>query len=188
MNHSLYRWSYKLNKIIPSILHLSICLLIWSLKSSWTRTKLSSCNQNWHLHRCKYNASQYIQVLFKDPDCVKIAPSTLQLGTYTNKKVKLLGSCNLYLIHPDTRCITEVTFFVASNEGSILISCAKSLDLGLIKPHDRLDHLPPEGNVIFSSADKLMDESWLKVPMLLRKPKLKSSNERLLFVFQWWTI
>ena len=60
--------------------------------------------------------------LFKDPDCAKIAPSDLQLGTYTNKKVKILGSCNLYIIHPDTRCITEVTFFVVSNEGSILIS------------------------------------------------------------------
>ena len=28
--------------------------------------------------------------LFKDPDYAKIAPSDLQLGTYTDKKVKLL--------------------------------------------------------------------------------------------------
>ena len=48
--------------------------------------------------------------LLKDPDCAKIAPSDLQLGTYTNKKVKILGSCNLYVIHPDTRCIAKVTF------------------------------------------------------------------------------
>ena len=33
--------------------------------------------------------------LFKDPDCAKIAPSDLQLGTYTNKKVNILGSCNI---------------------------------------------------------------------------------------------
>ena len=50
--------------------------------------------------------------LFKDSDCAKIASSDLQLGTYTNKKVKILGSCNLYTIHPDARSITEVTFFV----------------------------------------------------------------------------
>ena len=49
--------------------------------------------------------------LFKDLDCAKITPSDLQLGRYTNKKVKILGSCNLYIIHPDIRCITEVTFF-----------------------------------------------------------------------------
>ena len=43
--------------------------------------------------------------LFKDPDSAKIAPSDLQLGTYTNENVKIIGSCNLYIIHPDTRCI-----------------------------------------------------------------------------------
>ena len=43
--------------------------------------------------------------LFKDSDHAKIAPSDLQLGTYTNKKVKIIGSCNLYIIHPDTRCM-----------------------------------------------------------------------------------
>ena len=115
--------------------------------------------------------------LFKDPDCDKIVPSDLQLGTYTNKKVNILGFCNLYIIHPDTRCTMEVTIFVASNEGSILISCATSPTLGLIKPHDSLDCLLPEGNVISSSADKIKDETQLKVCMLVRKPKLKSSNE-----------
>ena len=68
--------------------------------------------------------------------------------------------------------------FVASNEGRILISHATSLALDLIKPHDRLDHLPPEANVISSSADKLKSESQLKVHMLVRKHKLKSSNEK----------
>ena len=45
-------------------------------------------------------------------------------------------------------------------------------------PYDRLDHLPPEGNVISSSADKLKDESQLKVHRLIRKLKLKSSKEK----------
>ena len=66
---------------------------------------------------------------------------------------------------------------VVTNEGSSLISYATSLALGLIKPHDRLDHLSPEGNVISSSANKIEDKSQLKVHMLVRKPKLKSSNE-----------
>ena len=30
------------------------------------------------------------QLLFMDPDCTKLAPSDLQLGTYTNKKASLL--------------------------------------------------------------------------------------------------
>ena len=48
--------------------------------------------------------------LFMDQYCGKIAPSDLQLGTYTNKKVKIIGSCNLYVVHPDTRCIEEILF------------------------------------------------------------------------------
>ena len=90
--------------------------------------------------------------LFKDLDCAKIAPSDLQLGTYTNKKVQILASCNLYLIHPDTRCISETTVFVASNEGSILISCTTSLALGMIKPHEKLDHPPPTRAILFPAV------------------------------------
>ena len=119
--------------------------------------------------------------LFKDPDCSKIAPSDLQLGTYTNRKVKIIGSCNLHVMHPDTRCVEEIPFIVASNEVSILISCATCLALGLIKPHEKLHHPPPEGNrnVIYSSADKVKkrDESQLNVYQLVRKPKLKTSKE-----------
>ena len=119
--------------------------------------------------------------LFKDPDCGQIAPSDLKLGTYTNKKVRIIGSCDFYIIHPDTRCIKEIPFFVASIEGSTLISCTTSLALGLIKPHEKLDHPFPKGNknIIYSIADKIKrkDESQLNVHMLSRKPKLKTSNE-----------
>ena len=49
--------------------------------------------------------------LFKDPDCAKIAPTDLQLGIYTKRKVKIIGSCNSYVIHLDTRCMEEIPFF-----------------------------------------------------------------------------
>ena len=102
----------------------------------------------------------------------KLAPSDLQLGTYTNNKVKLIGVCELYVVHPSTKSIKAVTFFVAHNEESVLISCATSLALGLIKPHASLDHLPPGGNIISSSADQpINDKSQLNVHMLLEKLK-----------------
>ena len=103
--------------------------------------------------------------LFKDPDCAKIAPSDLQLGTYTNKKVKILGSCNLYIIHPKTRLLQK-QHFLASTEGSMFISYATSLALGLIKPHVSLDNSLPGGNVISSSADQPRnDKSQFNVHM-----------------------
>ena len=119
--------------------------------------------------------------LLKDEDCSQNAPSNLQMATYTNKKVKMIGSCNLYIIYPDTRCLEDTQFYAAGNEGSILISCTTSLALSLMKLHEKLDHPPPEGNrnAIYSSVDKIKkwDESQLNVHQLVRKPKLKASKE-----------
>ena len=70
------------------------------------------------------------QLLFKDPNCTKLANSDLQLGTYTDNKVKLIGACEVYVVHPSTKTSDTVTFFVTCNEGSVLISCATSLALG----------------------------------------------------------
>ena len=82
-------------------------------------------------------------------------------------------------MYPDTRCLEETRFYVAGNEGSILISCATSLALSLIKPHEKLDHLPAKGNknIIYSSADKMKknDESRFKV----QQTKLKTNAEKI---------
>ena len=121
------------------------------------------------------------QKLFKDTDCTQIESSNLQLGTYTNKRVKIIGSCHLYTIYPDTRCLEKVRFYIAGNKGSVLISCTTSLQLGLIKPKEKIDHLPPEGKrkVIYSRADKIkkkkQDESCLEVHMLVQEDKMESS-------------
>ena len=93
------------------------------------------------------------RLLFQDPDCKKVAPSKLETGTYTTNTVKLVGSCVFYLVHPGTKCLQEVTFYVASNNGSVLLSCATTLALGLIQPHTRLDYLSPRASLIASSAD-----------------------------------
>ena len=91
--------------------------------------------------------------MFQDPDCKKLAPSKLEIGKYTTDTVKLVGSCVFYLVHPDTKCLQEVTFYVASNNGSVLLSCTTMLALGLIQPHTRLDYLPPRASLITSSDD-----------------------------------
>ena len=119
--------------------------------------------------------------LFKDADCTQIEPSNLLLGIYTSKRVKIMGSCYLYITHLDTRFLEKGRSYVAGNEGSVLISCTTSLELGLIKPKEKLNHLPPEGKrkVIYSSADKIkkkeQDKSCLEVHMLVQEDKMESS-------------
>ena len=71
---------------------------------------------------------------------------------------------------------------MASNEGSILISCATSLALSLIQPNVSLDNPPPVSYVISSSADQLRnDKSQMNVHMLRDKSnnKLKTSAEKI---------
>ena len=123
-------------------------------KTKFLQARIDTCTDGNIMPVSIYN------YLFKDPDCAMIAPSDLQLGTYNNNKVKIIGSCNLYIMHSDTRCLEEIPFFVASNEGSIINSCATSLELGLIKPHEKLNHPAQEGNrnVIYSSADKIKEK------------------------------
>ena len=93
------------------------------------------------------------QLVFNDTKMQKLAPSNLQVGTYTTDTVKIVGSCTFYLVHPDTKKPIEVTFYVAMNDGSVLLSCTTTLLLGLIQPRPRLDYLPPRASLITSSAD-----------------------------------
>ena len=95
------------------------------------------------------------KLVFQDPNFKKLAPSNLEIGTYTTITVKLVGSCMFYLVHPDTKHPLEVTFYVASNNGSVLLSCVATLALGLTQPHTRLDYLPPRASYIANNADHL---------------------------------
>ena len=57
-------------------------------------------------------------------------------------------------MHPNTRSLKQVTFKVVNHEGSVIISCATSLDLGLVQQHSELYTRVPDGRrLIFSSAD-----------------------------------
>ena len=129
------------NAKIPTTSHL-ITNLAYKLKqhhkrNQYLRARLDTC-----ANVIIMPASVY-KLVFHDPDLKKLAPSKFEIGTYTADTVKLVGSCTFHLVHPDTKCLQEVTFYVASNIGSLLLSCATTLAIGLIKPHIRLDYLPP---------------------------------------------
>ena len=42
------------------------------------------------------------RLVFKDPEMKKLAPSSLEIGTYTNDTVKIVGSCMFHVVHPDS--------------------------------------------------------------------------------------
>ena len=57
-------------------------------------------------------ASVY-KLVFNDPELKKLVTSNLKICTYTTDTVKIMGSCLFYLVHPDTKKLQEVTFYVA---------------------------------------------------------------------------
>ena len=119
------------------------------------------------------------KLLYKDPDCVKIAPcSKSGISTYTTEKTPVLGSCDLFIVHPNTRSLKLVTFQVVNCEGSIIISCATSLELGLIQLHIVLYTRVPDGRrLIFSSANdpKKMQKCEAQVTMCSGKKGQETS-------------
>ena len=50
------------------------------------------------------------QLMFKDPSLKKLTPSTLEIETYTNDVVKIIGSCQFYLLHPENKKLIKVIF------------------------------------------------------------------------------
>ena len=81
-------------------------------------------------------------------------PSDIKLGVWGDDQIALLGKCNIYLVHPDTKKVVEVAFYVADKSGSTLLSCATSLKLDLIKFCPRLGVPPPRAKISTSQADR----------------------------------
>ena len=93
------------------------------------------------------------RLIYQDQDLKKLTPCNLKIGTYMADTIRIIGTTIIYLIHPDSKQPTETTFHVASSEGSVLLSCNASLNLGLIHYRPRLDYLPPQANLITSKED-----------------------------------
>ena len=84
-------------------------------RNQYLRTRLDTCMD------VNIMSSSVYRLVFKDPELKKLASSTIEIGTYTMDTVKIVGSCIFYLVHPDTKKLQEVTFFVAENDGSVLL-------------------------------------------------------------------
>ena len=94
-------------------------------------------------------------LIYNEPDCSKLDPSNKDgIFTYTTEKIKVIGSCELLVVHPNTKCFKEVTFQIVNHEGNVIISSATSIILNLIQIHSELNSRVPDcGKLIYSFAD-----------------------------------
>ena len=93
------------------------------------------------------------KLIYQDNDLHKLSPSNMKIGTYTAGTINIIGTTVIYLIYPDSKWPTKTTFHIASSEGSVLLSCNTSLQLGLIHHRPRLNYLPPQASLITSKED-----------------------------------
>ena len=162
-------------KKIPTPSHL-ITNLAYKLKphqtrNQYLRARLDTCTD------VNIMPASVYKLVFNDPELKKLAPSNLEIGTCTTDTVKIVGLCLFYLVHPDTKKLQEVTFYVARNDGSVLLSCTTTLVLGLIQPHTRLDYLPPRASLITSSLDHPRKTEKVSVHRSKKEVSAQSSNQ-----------
>ena len=86
---------------IPEPQHLTTNLA-FKLKPNQKRTKYVKARLDTYTDINIMPVSVY-RLVCKDPDCKKLAPSSkLQIGTYSTDNIKVIGSCTLLVVHPDT--------------------------------------------------------------------------------------
>ena len=126
MNHSVSKvkihQSQAEGKKIPTPFHL-ITNLAYKLKPKQTINQYLRAT----LDTCTYvnimPASVY-KLVFNDPELRNVAPCNLEIGTYATDTVKIVGSCLCYLVHPNTKKLKEVTFYVGK---MMVVSCCAAL-------------------------------------------------------------
>ena len=120
-------------------------------------------------------ASVY-KLVFQNPNMEKLIPTKLQIGTYTNDTVKIVGTWKLYLVHLDTQKLIETIFYVATNDGSVHLSCKSTLALDLIQPRSRLDYLLLRASLITNTQDHPNKTKQVPAPVQIHSSKQLSTQ------------
>ena len=128
--------------------NLAYCLQEYHTRNQYLRAQLDTCANVNLMPMAVYC------LMFKDPQLKKLTPSNMEIEIYTTEVVKIIGMCHFYLVHPQTKQLSKVMFFVAKENGSILLSCRITMELGLIKPWACLDYLPPKARLLTSTCDQ----------------------------------
>ena len=135
-------------KLVYLMANLAYCLQEHHTRNQYLWARLDTCTNVNLMPMAVYC------LMFKDPQLKKLTPSNMEIETYTTEVVKIIGMCHFYLVHPESKQLSKVMFFVAKENGSVLLSCRTTIKLGLIKPRAHLDYLPPKARLLTSTCDQ----------------------------------
>ena len=161
------------NKPACLITNLPYRLKLHENRNLYMRARLDTCSDVNIMQASVY------KLVFHDPNLEKLTPNKFQNGTYTNDRVKIVGTCKLYLVHPDTKKQVETIFYVVINDGSVLLSCKSTLALDLIQSRSRLDYLPPRTSLITSTQDNPKKTKQIQSPVQIHSSKKLSTQSQI---------
>ena len=138
---------------VPKLTHLITNIAYW-LKQHHTKNQYLRARIDTGAEINLMPVSVY-KLIYHDQDLTKLTPCNLKIRTYTTDTRKITGTTTIYLLHPDSKKLVETTFYIASNECSVCLSCNTSLTLGLIYSRTKLDYLPLRVRLITSKVDHL---------------------------------
>ena len=114
----------------------------------WQKSEDESGHMCWHQHY----AYQCIPDDISWPTMQKTV--THRHPSHSNDSVlQLVGRCKLHMLHPNTWQKLATTFYITHDEGSVLVSCATSLELELITIKARLNEVPKHIPIYTSALD-----------------------------------
>ena len=160
-------------KSVYLMTNLAYCLQLHHKRNQYLYARLDTCADVNLMPMAMYC------LMLKDPGLRKLTPSSIEIETFMNDVVKIIGTCQFYLVHPESKQLMKVMFFIAKENGSILLSCRTTMELELIRPHVRLDYVPPRASLLTSTCDQPSKTKTHKpnIHCMIEKPTMVTTPE-----------
>ena len=146
---SVYKCRSRNNKLTKRVTNLQYKVKPLGKRTKFLRARIDTCSN------ANMMPAGIYKTLYNDPNCTKLPPSKKNgINTYTRQRIPVIGSCELFVLHQEDQCFHKVKFQVVGAEGSVIISCATSINLNLIQIPNQLNaKIPDCARLVYSSAD-----------------------------------
>ena len=146
--------------MIPTPSHL-VTNLAYKLKPHQTRNQYLRARMVTYTDVNIMPASVH-KLVFNDLELKKLAHSDLEIGTYTTDTCEVCRILSIYLVHPDTKNLKEVTLYVAKMMVVSFCPVLQHLHLDLYNlAQDLIIYLPePDWLQAHWTTQRRLRESW----------------------------
>ena len=93
------------------------------------------------------------KLVFNNPYTSKLVKNDIDLTVYTRHSINFIGKCTFYMLSKGTKQPVKVDFYIAKEEGSVLLSWETIFQLQLLDVKPQLEYLLLRATLISSAVD-----------------------------------